>query len=205
MKTNFQTQKMKLFLLSILFVMLLQSCTKDNKCSDSKDVIINYNIADSNEAKIPYTGTDTLVFISDKGDTATLIGQGKKTIYTQIIKSVNDDCTKSTIYNYENLKCIFIGENKFLTNFQYCSYMDNKVQSPSLTTITLYSNGNIIANSSYEFLYSREIPDDSVLLSNIFYKGNYINYNKTALFNSQLGIIKFIDLYNKLWKLNSKK
>jgi hypothetical protein len=63
----------KLKLLSIItIIMLTQSCSKDNNCGDTSDVINNYIIEDSNKAKMPYTGTDTLVFISDKGDTATL-------------------------------------------------------------------------------------------------------------------------------------
>jgi len=200
MKTNYQTQKMKLFLLSILFVMLLQSCTKDNKCSDSKDVIINYNIADSNKAKIPYTGTDTLVFISDKGDTAALIGQGKKTIFNQIIKTVNDDCTKSTIYNYEKMDINFIGENILFNKILY-RVAKTSFDPIGLTGLEIYFNDNYRVGSTIEYVFYNMNIEDSIKINGNYISGGFIDNEKKILYNMQFGLLK-LNFSNLTWTRN---
>ena len=63
----------------LLLVMLIQSCSKTDPCPKGQENY--YNLTDEEKSKIPYTGTDTLVFISDKSDTATLIGKGKSQSY----------------------------------------------------------------------------------------------------------------------------
>ena len=49
---------------------------KDDGCGERKDAY--YYLSADAKSKIPYTGTDTLVFVSNTGDTARCIGQGTK-------------------------------------------------------------------------------------------------------------------------------
>ncbi|NDC31272.1 MAG: hypothetical protein EBZ58_10125, partial [Bacteroidetes bacterium] len=59
-----KTKLLYISIISLLFI--IQACKRtEPDCGDLSDVITNYNISDADKAKIPYTGKDTLVFISD--------------------------------------------------------------------------------------------------------------------------------------------
>jgi len=198
-RTIYHAKGMKLLSILLMFI-FTQSCTKDNKCSDSKDVIINYNIADSNKAKIPYTGTDTLVFISDKGDTATLIGQGKKTIFNQIVKTVNDDCTKSTIYNYEKMDINFIGENILFNKILY-RVAKTSFDPIGLTGLEIYFNDNYRVGSTIEYVFYNMNIEDSIKINGNYISGGFIDNEKKILYNMQFGLLK-LNFSNLTWTRN---
>jgi hypothetical protein len=87
-------------LISILFlIMLMQSCTKDNEPCGGNETY-NY-LSTEDKAKVPYTGTDTLVFVSNTNDTAVCIGQGKKRFYTVKYLSVRAGECQNDAYYYE--------------------------------------------------------------------------------------------------------
>ncbi|MFZ4798984.1 MAG: hypothetical protein ACOYMA_15895 [Bacteroidia bacterium] len=100
-------------LLSIfLLVIFNQSCSKDKgSCGGNKT---NYYLSDVDKAKVPYTGTDTLVFVSNINDTAICIGQGKKLFYTSRSFSVNAGECEDDTYYYEAYNYKFKDRNKFL-------------------------------------------------------------------------------------------
>lgn len=173
----------------ILLIMLTQSCSKDSACKNT-ETNIYYNIADSNKAKIPYTGTDTLVFVSDQGDTATLIGQGKQTYYVKNTRnnSGNADCQWIENKNYEDFKINFKGlDNKI----DFIDYMLNSGNNTGLTGFEI--NINNMQKSEYNFEYSSDfLPiEDSIYFNSKYIKGGYINDNKSILYNRQYGILKF--------------
>lgn len=185
--------------------MLTQSCSKDNNCGDTSDVINNYIIEDSNKAKMPYTGTDTLVFISDKGDTATLIGQGKKTYY--IIKKTNisgGDCEKNEINNYERVEYNFSGIDTTIKAMQIIINSTEKYLNENF--IQIFINGSKYSDySTLQHLYSNKIPDDSISIFSGYQYGITMG-NKIILFNFKQGILKIKDFLNeKNWILYFKK
>ncbi len=193
----------KLFFITIFnLLFILQACKlKETDCGDLSDVITNYNISDADKAKIPYTGTDTLVFISDANDTASLIGQGKNTYYDSDRRSIRGgDCPRTGIINYEGLSIIFNSSNAKLLNmnFKLIQYEDNPY-------VRFLVNNNEIALTNIPYLKSVFIPNDSIIINNKYITGVYMGYKTNiAVFNFNYGVIKFKDLNNITWTLNTK-
>lgn len=190
-------------ILLLIAIIFLHACKRDNNCGDLSDVITNYNIADSNKAKIPYTGTDTLVFVSNANDTVTLIGRGKNTHYESVRNSLNgnSDCPKYEVIKYENIDINFISNNDTLiTSIYYKVY--HPIHDVNYTYINLYLNTKGLSSYPFELL-NNKVFEDSVLVKNKYIKGYYIDSNRSqVLYNYQKGIIKFIDFTNKSWTIN---
>lgn len=191
-------------MISLLFI--IQACKRtEPDCGDLSDVITNYNIADSNKAKIPYTGTDTLVFISDAGDTATLIGQGKNTHYESVRSNISGgDCPRSSVTKYEYVDYEYNGKNLLIPYCKFSIFKFDQYGNPSTTTIKFIITNNVISISNFEYINSIKVPQDSILLNNKFIDGVYMEYNSNkTLFNFKNGILKF-EYDDKKWTLNSK-
>jgi hypothetical protein len=95
MKIFYQTFSFTAKLVSILLLFILaQSCTKDASCGDQSDIVNSYYISADDKSKIPFKGNDTLTYISDAGDTAILIGSGKREFIdkVQTVIAGNADC-----------------------------------------------------------------------------------------------------------------
>jgi hypothetical protein len=87
--------KFKIVKSAILFA-IITSCSKDpGPCGGQKTY---YYLSEKDKAKVPYTGTDTLVFVSNTNDTAVCVGQGKKQFFTVEYDSGNPDCEPAEYY-----------------------------------------------------------------------------------------------------------
>jgi len=202
-----KTKLLYISIISLLFI--LQACKRtEPDCGDLSDVITNYNIADSNKAKIPYSGTDTLVFVSNSNDTAVLIGQGKKSFQTAIRNSIaGGDCPRNAISNYDNIKINFLSYNLLLANISLSIYKYEKFGgSPNSTSINFRVNDNEIALTNLEYLTSIKTPQDSIMLNGINVGGVYMEDDtKAVVYSLKYGVLKFKDLNNAIWILNTKK
>ncbi len=199
-----------LYLIFFLTVLFSQSCKRGDPCSgmDLSDKVFRNNIPDSNKTKIPYTGRDTLILVSDGGDTATFIGQGKNDYFetTRTLANGGGDCSKFDVRNYENLNLSFNKNNQTTFTIKLSYYLNQKLVYPSLTNISFCVNNQLIANSSCEYLdFKKSEQNDSILYANKYYGGVFLDDTKTVLFNSQIGLIKFKDLANRVWTLILKK
>jgi hypothetical protein len=168
MKKNHQAINISLKLLSLLLLfMLVQSCAKESNCGNQTTITNIYNIADSNKAKIPYKGNDTLIFISNQGDTATLIGSGKKAKYIINKQGVGSaDCPKELIEKFENIDFGFLGKES-----------------------SLYININFFTDEYSEELFIIKASSDSLSLSSGYnslnYVNNLMNYKDSILLNDK--------------------
>jgi hypothetical protein len=154
-------------IISLLFI--IQACKRtEPDCGDLSDIITNYNIADSNKAKIPYTGTDTLVFVSNTGDTATLIGQGKNTHYESVKSNISGgDCPRSSVLNYQNIEINFESPND--TNLTTIFLKVNRpINAVNYTYLKLFLNTKGLSSFPLELLKNY---DDSVLINKEYIKG----------------------------------
>jgi hypothetical protein len=199
---NKKTQsKKKLLCLAIFSLLLICSCKRETNCGDLSDVITNYNISGEDKAKIPYTGSDTLIFISDVNDTAILIGQGKNIYYTKERNSLSSgDCPRMGEDNFENFAINFNGPNADLSILKYVFYMTKDKRGGVYITI----NNNTYPES-INFLNNPYYYTDSTLIENKYYKGCIINStNKfTTLYNYQFGFLS-IFVNNKTFKIKLK-
>lgn len=184
----------------LLLVMLIQSCSKTDPCPKGQENY--YNLTDEEKSKIPYTGTDTLVFISDKGDTATLIGQGKSQSYKRTTSGGNPDCQISYNYdNYELLTYSYLGTNLDLKNIQfvarrfnskyiYMSYYDCDINAMFKFNYGIYESHDTV-NYKDTILYRNSIIKCLKLSS---YTDSTTNY----YFNNLFGIVK-VGINNKIF------
>ncbi|NDC31090.1 MAG: hypothetical protein EBZ58_09195, partial [Bacteroidetes bacterium] len=161
--TMSKTKLLYIAIISLLFI--LQACKRDTDCGDLSDVITNYNIADSNKAKIPYTGTDTLVFVSDANDTAVLIGQGKNTYYQIVTKGLSSgDCPRTSVEKYENVDMNFIGNSAELNKI-YFRINTTEFSKNSLIGFEIICNNTYRIGSNLELVYSYLPVEDSILIN----------------------------------------
>jgi len=198
----------KLIYVTAINLFLIYACKRGDPCEgmDLSPINITYNVADSNKAKIPYTGNDTLIFVSDAKDTAVLIGQGKKPSYISVNNRTGSvDCPKYNNYNYENIDYIFKDTNFIFSNFRFTISRYDLSYMPT-TSIMLTVNNNEVSHTSIVYLSSLVNVDDSIALNGKYVNGMYweFNSNKTTLFSFKYGLLKF-QYNNRDWILNSIK
>jgi hypothetical protein len=178
--------------------MFTQSCTKNINCGDTNDMIYTYNVADSNKAQIPYNGTDTLVFVSDKGDTATLYGQAINQFYYKITQNYGTaDCQKNYTYKYQNINTSFLGNNLKLYSVSFIAYMNEQLTNPSTNSIKIIINDSLFGKSNFEYFNSLTYPDDSVIINGKYQIG--YNFNNSIFFNFKYGILRIKDSKSNIW------
>lgn len=182
----------------LLIILFLTSCKQEPTCGDLSDVVTTYTISDSDKAKIPYTGNDTLVYISDAGDTAILIGQGKKNYYESVRSSLNSgDCPRYKLDNNEIIAILYSSNINELLNIKYI-LNGNSEKTHLICTINSLSHGD------YPYYLNNEIfYNDSFMLNNKLYYGTTINIQNSifGLFNWHYGFVKIKIIGGKEWYL----
>jgi hypothetical protein len=188
-------QLYKTILLCIAFV-FTQSCQKESNgpCGGNKTY---YYLSEIDKAKVPYTGTDTLVFVSNTNDTAVCIGQGKKLFYTAHSFSVNAGECEDDTYYYEAYNYKFKDRNNMLNislnifEYDLIAYevMEIKKEEISLHPINLI------------YFFSKYY-NDSIQTNKYIYKTLRINNGLGFIvqYNLQKGIIQ-IQNDEKIWRL----
>ena len=101
------------FAITFLCVSFFSNCQKQNPCGTPS--FTTYNISAVEKSEIPYAGNETLVFVSNTGDTAKLIGQGKLDYYHQDLIAGDPECQSSGT-NYERIRYLCKGTNNYLSN-----------------------------------------------------------------------------------------
>ena len=202
-----KTSNPKYLLLIILIFFLLQSCKKDNnntKCGGNK---YYHYLSEPEKATVPYEVNDSIIFISNKNDTAFCICKEKVPFYVTSSFYANPDCPPNTDY-YEAFNYIFFSNN---ANFKIGLYIYEN-DGYGLETI------HIIYNQTDFPLYVERIDRkitadfiDSLQVGSIWYKnvsitGKYFNTKLDRLYyNKQFGILKIQNIDStEIWELVSK-
>ncbi len=187
-------------LLSLIFIiMLTQSCSKDTSCGDASDIVNNYNISADDKSKIPFKGNDTLIYISDAGDTATLIGTGKKAFIDQVRKNIsgNADCPRYTVDNNETISIEYSGISNELNNVKY------KIVASQDKTRLIYTINNYIGSLTPYYFNEVSFYTSDVIINNKNYKGRQINLldSVNLIYNKDFGFLKIEFIGGKIWLL----
>ena len=171
--------------------LLFNSCTRrESNCGWENTTNVNQNLSDFNKVSY-YTGHDTLVFISNAGDTATLYGQGKQTYFDLTNSGIsNADCGSTPQYTYhnENLDLVFSGSDNDLYKIEYHGYFDLAGQETNLTVDTETGSWGItpekitIKGIEYDCVYSSLVPH--------------------TYYSFQFGILRIDSINGKNWTLN---
>jgi hypothetical protein len=162
---------------------------KDDGCEGQKDIY--HYLSQDAKSKIPYTGIDTLRFVSNTGDTAICIGQGKQVTYDS---QFNQGVTCNWYEQYEVNSTSYVGDlNIEISHSKRIEAIRFKIDlfefgifnyHVGRTDISTYLDSIVIDNKTYLHVHK---------LENREYSNLYIIYNR------QDGIIQINSTNNKSW------
>ena len=159
--------------MSLLASMFFIACSKGyDLCEGEPDIEIRYReVVGADAMKLyPYKGNETLTFISNKGDTATLVGKSQLFKYPKLRYSGNNDCTD--FYDeHEILFTEFVGNNP---NFNHLRLEVVKREDQAIIVKPYINSKTGIYDywtTCVENLYAMNIPELSNIKFN--YKPNY--------------------------------
>ncbi len=169
-----------IFLLSIL------SCSKKDPCEGLDDIDISayINLNEVQKQLLPYRGNETLVFVSNKGDTARLVGSGSLQSYRRLLlmypKSAYEECPRDGYYSYEFLAAEYKGDNPKFNQLVVTIFKD-RWSDPSLRfdCVNAYSHQNPFDGNSIAAL-----NDPRFFPFKFFYKGDTVTTTKITLFET---------------------
>ena len=198
MKTIYQAKGMKTKLLCIIgLIILFQNCTKDPSCGDQSKIENSYNISADDKSKIPFKGNDTLTYISDAGDTAILIGNGKRAYMDVISKNIGDlECSRYQVDNNETIIFEYLGNNLELNRIKY------KITGNKERTLIEFNINILYANDYPYYFNSEKFYTDSILINGYYYSGlPKVDDVFYSLYNFNYGFLKIQFNGGKIWLL----
>jgi hypothetical protein len=185
-------KKLPTYLFALLIILSLVACKRDSSgpCGGGKEY---YYLSEGEKAKVAYTGSDTIIFISNKNDTSICICQGKKQFFlSESVPVAGGDCDPRTIF-YEAFNYKFIS-NKADFNLELNIYENDGYGSEAI---------HIIFNQSDFSIYTDRIDNskaphyiDSLLIRGNWYKGvtstsKYFDPKLDKLYyNKEFGVLK---------------
>lgn len=181
-------------------MLLLQNCgPKGDGCEEHEPVHSYYKISEADKDKIPFTGTDTLVYISTDGETAILYGQGKKAFNEKVAEKWDPDPGCSTYdYNYfQNIEFTYRGSHPDL-NYIFIDF-NASVYGPAQTEADI-TIGEVRYSTYFGRIHNSSNYIDSVNIKSITYQGRKIfgDANLPCVYNYQFGFLQ-ITTSNKVW------
>jgi hypothetical protein len=178
-----------LALLSLLF--LLVCCRKQEPdCKETQD--IHYQVSDEAKAMMPYKQGDSIVFVSNHDDTASLVA--KAPYASEVVEvSENPTCPPSSRTHYHHYSVELVGNNVRIPKLTLDIYNDEL--APYGDHFLLFKNNQLIGGTS-RFWIANGILSDSILLS-----GNYVAGVTMGgvLYNKNIGILSLTDETGIVW------
>ncbi len=161
---------------------------KDDGCGERKDRY--YYLSADAKSKIPYTGTDTLVFVSNTGDTARCIGQGTQVSYESV--SSARPCPGSQEYEVNSTS--YVGDMNFDVALRA-----NRNRIVISMQDSEHSIGFSQVGDQRVYSYLPAFIIDSVVYKDVHELDNNLQLFRKIIFNQQFGIIQINHLNNKIW------
>jgi hypothetical protein len=198
---------------SLLFILIYScflsiSCCKPDfdPCEGTPSQTFKSYLDDANKAKIPYSGPgkDTLIFVSNFGDTAKLYGQGKieEMDVISVYSNANPDCGNMNYWYYEYATYNFVGNSSELAQLSCKYYVDHTVYQ--INTIEIRANNLNLAKATLKFINNSNNYNDSISINGNYIKG--VNFNGDiydsslkVLYNYQYGILRLNFINEKTW------
>jgi hypothetical protein len=185
-------------LIIIGLIMLFENCSKEPSCGDQSDIVNSYYISADDKSKIPFKGNDTLTYISDAGDTAILIGSGKREFIDKVrtVISGNADCYKYNVDNNETIIFEYLGNNIELNKIKY------KITGNKERTLIEFNINILYANDYPYYFNSEKFYTDSILINGYYYSGlPKVDDVFYSLYNFKYGFLKIQFNGGKIWLL----
>jgi hypothetical protein len=186
---TFLTMKSILALLSLFF--LLVCCRKQEPdCKETQE--IHYQVSDEAKAMMPYKQGDSIVFVSNNDDTASLVANAP---YASEVVEVgeNPTCPPSSRTHYHYYSVELSGTNPLMSKLVVD--IDPKNLSQYGETFNISKNGILMGGTS-RYWIGNGIIVDSILLNNRYVTGVSVDH---VLYNRDFGILKISDLTGIAW------
>ena len=193
----------KLISILILFI-LTQSCSKESPCNNYTSQTFSYKLSENTKNQIPFKGTDTLTYISNNGDTAILIGQGKNNyILNSKIRVSNNPACPAEFDNYSNefVDIKYKGTNPNLFEIFIRYYNENPFGDEN-TTVYLNAKSEYNAYSGYFNNVSYYINLIEINNAKIYAIKIFGSENNPIYYNKNYGIIQIALDSNTIFTLN---
>ncbi len=192
--------KTKTKLLCIIgLIMLFENCSKEPSCSDQSDIVNSNYISADDKSKIPFKGNDTLTYISDAGDTAILIGSGKREFIDKVRTVIggNADCYKYNVDNKEAIIIEYNGSNSELNTIGYAL-----IAAKDKTRLN-YTINNYTGSLTPYYFNEVTFYTSNVVINNKNFTGRQINLldSVNLIYNRDFGFLKFVFNGGKIWLL----
>jgi len=207
MKIFYQTFSITTKLISILLLNILaQSCSKESPCNNYTSQTFSYKLSENNKNQIPFKGSDTLRYISNIGDTAILIGQGKNNyiLNSKIRVSTNPDCPEYDNYSNEFVDIKYKGTNPNLFEI-FVRYDNQNNWGDEYTNVYLNKlNANYKAYSDYyndTVRYNQIVNISNKKIFGIIIPGDN-NKDPFFIYNKYYGILQITLDSNTVYTLN---
>jgi hypothetical protein len=165
---------------------------KDDGCEGQKDIY--HYLSQDAKSKIPYTGIDTLRFVSNTGDTAICIGQGKKVTYDS---QFNQGGTCNWYEQYEVNTMLFVDD---IPQNNIEIKLSQKIGALyfNFKTYTYYIDPVFIGDSRLHSFRS-EYNIENKTYYNVHLLESKTSNNNILVFSSVYGIIQIINGSNEIW------
>lgn len=203
-----KTKTYSILFFAVSYILLFNACKRDAPCpSATPSIEHKYYLQDSSKKKIPYTGFDTLVFISDSGEIATLYGHGKQDTLQVYARNTQPglDCDYHYDYwEFEIIQFTFTGNNPDLNSINYSvTTSDGTNPIPYIDGVAYGISINQKSNWYDSFYFNFII--DTITIKGINYLGRNIpidnNLTLYFFYNSKYGIMKISNINGKTWTL----
>ena len=209
MKTNYQTQNMKLIFLLTLFVILFQSCSKEPDLPSGNPITKYEYLSAGALNQTPYftnPAFDTISFASDKGDTLTFVKTKTDTSWyceNQSLASNYKICYQTIHNNYVTIKgdgSLYV--KHILKNGNELSFSSNTV-AINFNDVFLQMYDDWIGSKTYKtYLDTFNIGSKTYMRSMLIYPSNGGSNLGLSYINKDFGLFYLIDNSNNLkWQL----
>jgi hypothetical protein len=206
MKTNYQTLSMKLIFLLTLFVMLLQSCSKEPDLPSGNPITKYEYLTAGALNQTPYftnPAFDTISFASDKGDTLSFVKTKTDTSWyceNQSLSSNYKICYQTLHNTYTTIKGVGSFDVKHSRKIDYKDLTD--IISMRFNSIDIWVLDVFIGTKTSTF-------SDSLIFNNktyystlyTYHQFEYLDVAKNYL-NKTYGVFRIEDnINNTIWSL----
>lgn len=166
-----------------IFLLCIISCSKKDPCEGVNEISISAykNLDESQKKLLPYQGNEKLVFVSNMGDTARLLGTGTLQEYRKLKlmypKSAYDECPRDVYDSYQFLAAEYKGDNpKF--NQLIVTILKDEWNDPSLKFDCTSGYSNVKWWNGYS---TTALNDPRFFPFKFFYKGDSVITTKIKL------------------------
>ncbi len=178
-------------IIALLFIAtIISSCKK--KC---KHNTYTYNLTQAEKNYIPYNGQDTLLFLSEAGDTATFFSRGRTTYY---YNQYFDGCAFNTEEYKEQTDTLSLFYDKEGSKDDIHILVEVRKSMNNRAIIYIYVNGESFS-VSLEWLNMASIEINGFMYTNLYQNGN--QGVEELLYNEKYGIIRFKLVDGLEWSL----